>query len=106
MSLVGREGERVVGRRGERSECGEGEETNPMPGVRGVGGRGVGCGSVFRRQERARTPARRMMVPRAIYVSRSASIAGITGARSGTRKRGNVRGEQRVKRAGTSGGNR
>ena len=42
--------------------------TNPMPGVRGVWATGWwAVGSLFRRQERARTPARRMMVPRAIY---------------------------------------
>lgn len=42
--------------------------TKPIPGARGVlgvmGGRVEG--SVLRRQDRARTPARRMTVPRAI----------------------------------------
>lgn len=42
--------------------------TKPMPGARGVCATGWwAVGSLFRRQERAKTPARRMMVPRAIY---------------------------------------
>ena len=45
----------------------EQSSTNPMPGVRGVCATGWwAVGSLFRRQERARTPARRMTVPRAI----------------------------------------
>lgn len=42
--------------------------TNPIPGVRGVLGAIEGRveGSVFRRQDRARTPARRIIVPSAI----------------------------------------
>lgn len=41
--------------------------TKPMPGARGVCATGWwAIGSLFRRQDRAKTPARRMMVPRAI----------------------------------------
>ncbi len=46
----------------------EESEMKPMPGVRGfwdTGGRVVG--SFDRRQERARTPVRRIIVPRAIW---------------------------------------
>ena len=51
--------------------------TNPMPGVRGfwaTGGRVVG--SLFRRQERARTPVRRTTVPRAIFRKILAGLPG------------------------------
>jgi len=47
----------------------------PMPGVSGVWTPGVlEVWSLFRRQESARTPARRIMVPRAIYATGSAKI--------------------------------
>ena len=48
---------------------GDGESSiKPMPGVKGGWLRGGRVeGSSARRQERARTPARRMTVPRAIY---------------------------------------
>ena len=60
---------REVGKRADSSSVvGEGESTNPMPGVRGVLGAMGGrvAGSVLRRQERAKTPVRRMIVPRPI----------------------------------------
>ena len=47
------------------------EETKPIPGEKGVCAIDVlDVGSVFRRQERARTPVRRISVPKAIYCRR------------------------------------
>lgn len=45
--------------------------TKPIPGVRGVCGATGGwlCVGSLRRQERARTPTRRITVPKAIYIS-------------------------------------